>query len=312
MKRVIVSGGTGLIGRALVSSLAADGHEVVVLSRNPDKYRVDLPQGVSAVYWDAQTVGDWAGAVDGSGAVVNLAGESLSGAGFLPDRWSATKKSHIRESRTGAGAALVEAIALAKNKPEVLIQASAVGYYGPTTGEWIDESAAPGDDFLAMTCIDWEAGTAPAESMDVRRAITRFGLVLSNEGGALPRLLLPTRLYAGGYFGNGRQYWSWIHIDDAIRAIRFLIENESAKGPFNLVAPNPATSREFGKALGRSLSRPSVMPVPGFAMRLLAGEAATTVLDGQRATPGKLEKLGFVFRFAELDEALANLTESES
>lgn len=307
MKRIIVSGGTGLIGRELVASLAADGHKVVVLSRNPQEYRAALPPGVSAVYWDARTVGDWAQEVDGSDAVVNLAGESLSGDGFLPDRWTADKKSRIRESRTGAGSVMVEAIAMAKNKPDVLIQASAVGYYGPRADDWVDESAEPGDDFLAALCVEWEAGTEPVQAVGVRRAVVRLGLVLSNEGGALPRLQLPARLYAGGYFGNGRQYWSWIHISDAIRAVCFLIENSSAEGPFNLVAPNPATSREFGKALGRSLSRPSVMPVPSFAMRLLAGEAATTVLDGQRVLPRKLEELGFVFRFPELDAGLSDL-----
>ncbi|UCC54482.1 MAG: TIGR01777 family oxidoreductase [Anaerolineaceae bacterium] len=307
MKRVVVSGGTGLIGRDLVARLTAGGYEIVVLSRNPQKYRSALPQGVSAVFWDARTVGEWAQMVDGSDVVINLAGESLSGDGFLPDRWTAEKKRHIRDSRVFAGSAIVEAIKMAGKKPEVLIQASAVGYYGPRAGEWVDESEEPGNDFLAALCVEWETVTEPVEAMGVRRAISRLGLVLSNDGGALPRLLLPAKLFAGGYFGNGRQYWPWIHIDDAIRALRFLMENGSAKGPFNLVAPHPATSREFGQALGRALSRPSIMPVPSFAMRLLAGEAATTVLDGQRAAPRKLDELGFVFRFPELDAALLDL-----
>ena len=305
--RIVVTGGTGMIGRPLVASLAAGGHEVIVLSRNPATHRRFLPEGVTVEQWDARTLGDWGQHVDGADAVVNFAGEGIAGDSFLPDRWSADKKRRIRESRLKAGTAVVEAIRAATDRPQVLIQSSAVGYYGPRGDESVTEDSAAGDDFLAQICIEWEGVTAEVESMGVRRVITRTGLVLTEKGGPLERLVLPYRLYGGMYFGDGRQWWPWIHIDDEVKALRFLLENEAATGPFNLTAPNPVTNREFGKALGKALQRPSYMPVPGFAMRLLVGDVATVVLDGQRALPMKLEESGFTFQFSEVEPALLDI-----
>lgn len=305
--RVVISGGSGLMGRRLVDDLLPDGHEIVVLSRSPEKYRSQLPSAVSIVGWDGRTVDSWAESLDGADAVVNLAGANLAGDRFLPDRWTEDKKRLIKDSRLDAGQALVKAVEVAEDKPKLLIQASAVGYYGPRGNELITESSPPGDDFLARLCVEWEASTAPVESMGLRRIILRTGLTLSTEGGPLPRLLTQFKLFGGGHFGSGRQWWPWIHIDDVTRATRFLMEDSSAAGAFNITAPNPLTNRDFGKALGRALNRPALLPVPAFAMRLLVGEVATVVLDGQRAIPKKLEELGFTFRFNDLEEALLDL-----
>ena len=305
--KIVVSGGTGLIGKMFTQDLAGDGHDVVVLSRSPKKYGDMFGENVRLVYWDGRSAGEWVSHIDGADAVVNLAGESISGSGFLPDRWSTEKKQRILESRLTAGEALTKAVEAADSKPDVLLQASAVGYYGSTGDELITESSPPGDDFLALVTVDWEASTEAVEALGVRRAIARIGLVLSTEDGALPRLLLPSRLFAGGWFGSGKQWWPWVHIKDTIRALRFLIENDAANGPYNITAPNPVTNRDFGKALGQALGRPSAIPVPGFALRTALGEVASTVLEGQRAVPQRLQELDFTFRFEELDTALNDL-----
>jgi uncharacterized protein (TIGR01777 family) len=306
--KVVVAGGTGLIGRALINSLAEDGHDIVVLSRRPGQYQSLFPETVSFQPWDAKDVGDWARSIDGAQAVVNLAGESLAGEKFLPDRWTDSKKRRVRESRVNAGKAIAGAIEAAGNKPEVLVQSSAVGYYGIHGDEVITETASAGSDFLANVQVDSEASTADVETLGVRRVITRTGLVLTTEGGPLlPRLMLPFKLFGGGYFGSGKQWWSWIHIVDEARAIRFLIDNDAASGPVNVTSPNPVTNKEFGKALGRAMGRPSFVPVPGFAMRMIVGEASVMILDGQRVVPDKLLELGFIFRFPNVEKALQDL-----
>ena len=305
--KIVVSGGTGLIGRMVVQDIAGDGHEVVVLSRSPKKYGDMFGENVRLVYWDGRNNGEWVNQIDGADAVVNLAGESISGSGFLPDRWSTEKKRRILESRLAAGEALAKAVEAAANRPDVLLQASAVGYYGSTGDALITESSPPGDDFLALVTIDWEASTEAVDAMGLRRVIARIGLVLSTQDGALPRLLLPSRLFAGGWFGSGKQWWPWIHINDTIRALRFLIENEVAVGPYNVTAPNPVTNKEFGKALGQALGRPSAIPVPGFALRTALGEVASTVLEGQRAVPQRLQELDFTFHYVDIDAALNDL-----
>jgi len=225
----------------------------------------------------------------------------------LPERWTGDKKRRLRQSRIDSGRAIVEAIAAAEQKPNVLVQSSAIGYYGPRDDEPITESDPAGDDFLASIAVEWEACTEAVESLGVRRVIIRTGLIQTLEGGPLARMYLPYKLFGGGYFGNGRQYWSWIHLDDEIRAIRFLLENDLARGPFNLTAPNPVTCRDFGKTLGKVMGRPSYMPVPGFALKLVIGEVATIVLDGQKALPKKLEELGFSFKFTDLEQALQDI-----
>lgn len=298
--RVVITGGTGLIGRALSASLAADGHEVIVPSRSPQR-ALAFPDGVRVVRWDARTAQGWGELVDGADAIVNLAGQNIFG------RWTAEYKRRIRESRLEAGQAVVEAVEQAKTKPKVVVQASGVGYYGPRGDEIVTEDASAGEGYLGRTAVAWEGSTAPVEGLGVQRAIARIGIVLSTKGGALPKMLLPFRLFVGGRLGDGSQWFPWIHIADAVRALRFLMENDRAQGPFNLAAPNPLTNAQFTRALGRVLGRPSFLRVPSFAVRLVFGEMSTLVLDGQRAVPRHLEELGFDFRFPQIEAALEDL-----
>jgi uncharacterized protein (TIGR01777 family) len=305
--RVLITGGTGLIGRALSASLASDGAEVIVLSRSPER-AANLPGGVRAERWDARTATGWAHLADGAGAIVNLAGASLSGGGLLPRRWTAERKRAIRDSRVDAGRAVVEAVSQASPKPGVVIQSSGVGCYGFRGDELLDEDAPPGDDFLArLARDDWEPSTAPVEEMGVRRVIIRSAAVLDRDEGALPSMMLPFRLFVGGPLGSGKQGLSWIHRADEVAAIRFLIENGEARGAFNLSAPNPVTNAGFGRVLGRVLGRPYYFPVPAFAIKLAFGEVTSVLLEGQRAVPRRLLDLGFAFRFPDAEAALRDL-----
>ena len=304
--RVIITGGAGLIGRALAANLAADGYEVIVLSRNPERVS-GLPIRVRAERWDGRTAQGWGQLADGAEAIVNLAGENLAGAGFFPSRWTAARKEKILQSRLDAGAAVVAATRAAFAKPRVVIQSSGIGVYGPRGDEEVTEAEPPGRDFLGQLATQWEASTAAVETLGVRRAVIRSGVVLDPHDGALLRMLLPFRLFVGGWFGAGRQWLSWIHLADEAAGIRFLIENRQASGVFNLTAPQPLTGRDFGRAIGRVMRRPAFMPVPAFAMRLAFGEVATTVLDGQRAVPRRLLDLGFQFRFPDAEGALRDL-----
>ncbi len=304
--RVIITGGTGLIGRALANSLAKDHHEVIVLGRNVNKTS-GLDGSVKVVQWDAKSAQGWASLVDGAGAIVNLAGESIAGEGFPPERWTPERKRRIHDSRVNAGKAVVEAISAAQNKPGVLIQSSAVGYYGTHGDQDITEESPAGGDFLGQVCKEWEASTNAAEKMGVRRCVVRTGLFLSSKGGVLPQMALPFRLFAGGPIGSGKQQIPWIHLDDHIAATRFLIDNPSASGVFNLSAPNPLSNADFGRAIGRALGRPYWLPAPGFAFRLAFGELSMLLLEGQRAVPRRLQEMGFTFRYSEAEAALRDL-----
>jgi len=297
---VIITGGTGLIGRALAADLAADGKQVIVLSRAPERATA-LPPGVRAVPWDAHTAEGWGALADGCDAIVNLAGQNLIG------YWTAERKRRIRQSRLDAGRAVTAAVEQADVKPRVVVQASGVGYYGPHGDEEILEDAPPGEDFLARTAVAWEDATAAVEALGVRRAIIRSGLVLSTGGGALPLITLPFRFFVGGPLGGGRQWFPWVHLADAVRAIHFLIEDQAASGPFNLVAPGALTNASFSRVLGRTMRRPSFIPIPAFALRLLLGEMSTLALVGQRAVPRRLSDLGFTFRFPDAEAALRDL-----
>ena len=301
--RVIISGGTGLIGRSLSVALMADGHEVTVLSRNPVE-TLNMPDGVLSYRWDAQSAEGWGHLVDGADAIINLAG-----AGIGDKRWSKKRKEEIRRSRLQAGSAILEAVQAAKEKPGVLIQASAVGYYGPQENDMeITEDMPHGDGFLAGVCVDWELSTAPVERMGVRRPVIRTGgMVLSRNGGALPRLARPFKFFVGGKLGSGEQWMPWIHIDDEVRAIQFLLKDGGASGPFNLCAPNPVRNREAARILGQAMGRPSALPAPAFALKALLGEMAEIVLSGQRAVPARLLDRSFAFKHPELEDALRDL-----
>lgn len=304
--RVIITGGAGLIGQALAHSFVADGHQVIVLGRNPNKTS-GLPSGVGVTQWDGRTTDGWGHLVEGVDVIINLAGSSIAGEGLLPDRWTAERRRVIKESRVNAGRAVIDALRAATIKPGVLIQPSGVGYYGTHGDETITEDAPSGNDFLAEVCRAWEDSTREAENLGVRRAVTRMGVVLSREGGALPRMAFPFKLFAGGRLGSGRQQLPWIHIADVVGAIRFLIDEPNGSGAFNLSAPNPVSNAEFSRALGQAMGRPSWLPVPGFAFKLGFGEVATVVLDGQRAVPKRLLELGYAFKFPTVGAALADL-----
>jgi uncharacterized protein (TIGR01777 family) len=307
---ILITGGTGLIGRPLAESLARDGHQVTVLTRDVERARALLPRGVEPHHWNGATLGPWAQLMEQVDAVVNLAGESIAGerlSAILTRRWTPEQKRRIAESRRKAGELLTQALRQAEHRPRVLLQASAVGYYGDVSDREVDESAPPGDDFLAQVCVDWEASTAPVEGLGVRRVLLRTGLVLATEGGILPVMLLPVRLFVGGPLGSGRQAVPWIHIADEVAAIRFLLEQEQANGPYNLTAPNPLTQAEFTRVAARLLRRPALLPTPAFVLKLALGEKAALVLEGQCAVPRRLLEAGFTFRFPELEPALRDL-----
>lgn len=305
--RVIITGGTGLIGRALTQSLAQDGHEVIVLTRNPEKAG-EMPASATPVKWDARTAQGWGHLADGADAIVNLAGAGIAGDGFIPQRWSSQRKKVLRDSRLYSAAAVIEAIAAAAQKPSVLLQASAVGYYDVhTDNRDITETTPPGQGFLPELCVAWEASSAAAADYGVRRVVLRSGLVLSGDGGLLPRTALPFRFFVGGPMGSGQQWMPWIHIEDQVRAMRFLLENEEASGPYNLSAPAPVRNKAFGQAIGQALGRPAFLPVPAFALRLALGELAHTLLTGQRAVPQRLLAAGFQFHYTEINRAMQDL-----
>jgi uncharacterized protein (TIGR01777 family) len=304
--RIIVTGGTGMIGRALTASLAADGHEVIILTRSPGQVR-GMPANVRAAAWDGASADGWGELADGATAIVNLASENIGGERFIPDRWTAERKRSIRQSRIDAGHAVVEAVKNAAVKPQVVVQISGTDYYGNHDSGRFTESDPPGDSFLASVAVDWEASTTPVEDYGVRRPVLRSGAVLTTQGGMLTRVLFPYRFFVGGPLGSGRQWWSWIHLDDLVRAIRFAVEQPGAHGPINVVAPENLQNRDFGKTVARVLGRPHYFPIPGLALRAALGEVATLVLDGRYVIPKRLQEMGFEFQFPTLEAALRDL-----
>lgn len=295
--KVLIAGGTGLIGRLLVKRLLEENHVVWVLSRNPDRAR--LPAQVRVVKWDGRTPDGWQELVEMADAVVNLTGENLGAA-----RWTQQRKQVLRASRLEPAHAIVTAITAATHRPAVLLNSSAVGYYGPRLDEVVDENAPAGKDELSRLVVDWEEATLPVEALGVRRIILRQGIVLDSREGALPRMLLPFRLFVGGPVGSGKQWISWISRQDIADAMLFLIKSDQAHGVYNLTSPNPVTNAVFGRTIASVLRRPYWMPVPAFILRLAFGEMATVVLDGQRVVPRRLLESGYKFGFGELNPAL--------
>jgi uncharacterized protein (TIGR01777 family) len=298
--RIILAGGSGLIGRRLGEALLAAGRSVVVLSRNPSA--AILPAGATAASWD-----DLPGALDGADAVINLAGE-----GIADGRWTQARKAAIRRSRVDGTRRLVEALGSVAARPAALVNASAVGYYGGRDGAPVDESTPPGRGFLAEVCTAWEAEADRAALLGVRVVKVRTGIVLAKEGGALPRMALPARLFQGTKLGHGQQGMPWIHLDDLVAVFLRATEDPSLSGAVNATAPKPLTNESFTRALCGALHRPYMAIIPGFATafgaRLLLGEMAQALLlEGAFAYPRKLEAAGFAFRFTEAEAALADL-----
>jgi uncharacterized protein len=297
---ILISGGSGFIGSALTRSLLADGHKVWVLTRSPARTR--LLEGVQSVRWDGRTCQGWIGVFSQMDAVVNLAGETV---GKWP--WTNRRKKLIRDSRVDAGLAIADAFQKVDKKPAVLIQASGVGYYGPCGTETVAEDSPAGNDFMATVASSWEASTRIVDSLGVRRVIIRTSLVLNARQGVLPLMALPVRFWAGGPLGNGKQGVSWIHLEDEVCAIRYLLENDKARGAFNLSAPNPLPNAEFIRTMAQALSRPYWLPAPAFLLKMALGEMSTLLLDGQFVIPQRLVNLGFVFRFETAQEAFHDL-----
>jgi uncharacterized protein len=301
--RVVVTGATGVIGRAVVAALRERGDAVIALSRDAARGRERLGEGVEVHAWPepAQRPPP-AAALAGAGAVVHLLGEPVA------QRWSAAAKRRIRDSRVGSTRQLAGAIAALPDgeRPAALVSQSATGYYGPRGAETLDEDAPPGDDYLAGVVGDWEREARAAEPA-ARVVRTRTGVVLSPSGGALAKMLPPFKLGAGGPVAGGRQYVSWVHLDDVAGAVLRCIDDPSLQGAVNVTAPNPVTNAELSKALGRVLRRPAVLPVPALALRALYGEMSTIVTTGQRVLPARLQAAGHAFRFPELEPALRDV-----
>ena len=297
---IVVTGGTGFVGQRLVAALVDAGHRVILLTRNPTGVR--RPPGVEAKVWDGETIGPWVACIDGADAVINFAGEPIAGG-----RWTVRRKRRIVDSRIRATRAIVRAIGSAAIKPRVLLNASAVGYYGSVPEGDVTEDAPTGAGFLADTCRMWEEEARRVGQFGVRVVLMRMGIVLGEGGGALEKMILPFRLFVGGPVGSGRQWFPWIHADDVVGAVMFALERVSLSGPVNLAAPEPATLASFCRTMGRVMGRPSWLRIPEWALKLLLGEMAGMLLGGQRIIPAQLRRSGYVFLYPELEPALRSI-----
>jgi len=300
--KIVLVGGTGFIGRALLHNLIVKGHQVVILTRAPSQVGNLYGGSVIAEQWDGRTVAGWASHIAKADSVINLAGASVAGG-----RWSPQRKELLLKSRIEPTKALVDAILKHPRKPSVLINASAVGYYGNVPNLDVTETAPRGSDFPATLCGEWEREAQAASAEGVRVVLPRFGVVLDRDGGALPRLLMPFRFYAGGWLGSGNQWFPWVHREDAVRAIIHALENPALSGPVNVAAPQAVTMKEFCATIGKVINRPCWAPVPAFVLRLLLGEMADMFLTGQRVIPRKLLEARFGFLHPTEESALRSI-----
>jgi uncharacterized protein (TIGR01777 family) len=302
---IVMTGARGMIGSAVCRPLLAQGHRVTSLSRSAPPKRAG--GGLDHVRWDGRSRGEWESCIDGADAVINLAGEPIAGG-----RWTESRKALIIGSRLDAANAIVGAISRTARKPALLINASAVGYYGDVPEGEVTETHRPGSGFLSETCLRWEDAALEAKKHVARVVLLRTGIVLDANGGALPKLAMPFRFFAGGIVGSGRQWMPWIHRDDVAGIILHALSTDALDGPINVSAPGPLRMNEFCAQLARVLQRPSWLPVPSFALRLLLGEMAGLVLGGQRAIPEKVIASGYRFQFNTLEEALRELFSRQS
>lgn len=301
-RRVIVTGATGLIGRRLCEELKSKGYQIVIFSRDPQKARRSLPGATEYVAWTPAESGPWASAIDGAHAVIHLAGAPILG-----KRWSEAYKAEIVNSRIIGTRGIVNAMRAAQSKPRVFVSGSAVGYYGARDDTKLDENATPGSDFLAQLAVDWENEATKAEGLGIRTVLVRTGIVLDPKEGALPQMSLPFRFYGGGPILPGTQWFPWIHVDDEVGLIMLALEDERVRGPLNASAPEPQTNHDFSKTLGKVMGSPSWFPVPGFGLRLLLGEVAAMLTEGQRVIPKKALDLGYQFKYPTSEQALRQL-----
>ncbi len=300
--KVAVTGATGLVGTRLVERLKQEGHVIVVLTRDAERAQRLFPSSafptLEVVAYQPKQAGDWQRAVEGCDGVVNLAGEPLFGG-----RWTPARKQEILESRQLGTRTVVQAIAQAQQRPQVLVSTSAIGYYGTSETASFDETSPAGHDFLAKVCQTWEAEAQTVKAFGVRLVILRMGIVLA-PGGALAQMLPPFRLGVGGPIGSGRQWFSWVHRDDAVDLILYALTQSSVSGVLNATAPEPVRMAELCNALGKAVNRPSWLPVPGFALEVLLGDAAQVILEGQRVLPQQTRAAGFQFQYPEVAPAL--------
>jgi uncharacterized protein (TIGR01777 family) len=300
--KVIITGATGFIGRALCEELKSD-YEIVALTRNKEKAMSVLGNTIKIIRWDSETTGEWAGEFEGAFCVVNLAGENVG-----VKRWTEKKKERIINSRLNATAAVVEAIWKSKDKPKVLIQASAMGWYGSKGIIEADENSGQGEGFLAKVSQQWESTAEQVIDMNVRLVKMRFGAVLGPRGGVLMQIIKPFKFYLGGYFGSGRQWFPWVSIDDAVGAVRFVMENEKCSGAFNITGPQPVQLKEFCKIVGQVMNRPSWTITPGFLVKLILGQMGDELLlTSYKIKPNKLSEAGYEFRHHTAGEALGEI-----
>lgn len=291
--KILISGSHGLVGAALIKSLEPEGHEIFRLVRH-------APNSRSEIEWSPDRYSIALARIEGFDAVVHLAGESIA-----EGRWTDEKKKRIRESRVKGTKLLGDALANLSNPPRTLLSASAIGYYGNRGDEVLTEASTPGDGFLPEVCVEWEKATALATEKGIRVVNTRFGVVLDAHGGALAKMLPPFRMGIGGRIGDGKQWMSWIALDDAVGGIKFALTNETLNGPVNFVAPNPVTNSEFTRTLGKALSRPTLFPIPAFGVRLAFGEMADALLlSSQKVAPSRLLATGYQFQYSILGDAL--------
>ncbi len=302
--KVLITGSTGLVGTALVSALARDGNTVCRLVRPQSKSTTNSKDGFD-VAWNPAT-GELGGAGVGADAVVNLAGASIAGG-----RWTKERKELLRTSRIDTTRALVNALAKMSARPRVLVSASAIGIYGDRGDELLTEESKAGTDFLAGLAQEWESEARKAEALGIRVVVARFGIILAKNGGALPKMMLPFKLGAGGKLGAGKQWMSWVTLEDVVGILKFALENSSVRGAVNVVAPEPLQNAEFTKVLAKAMHRPALFPAPAFALRLALGEMADALLlSSQRVRPEVLEKVGFGFLHSELSAALSAVLRS--
>lgn len=301
-QRIVITGGSGFVGRALCRHLAGLDYEVVVLTRRVRDWGEGF-SSVRQVEWDGRSVEGWAKEIEGSLAVINLAGENIAAG-----RWSRRKKQRILDSRIEACEAVVAAVRAAQQKPLVVIQASAIGFYGDGGDEKLDESSRAGRGFLADVVKQWEAAIEPVGDLGVRLVTLRLGVVLGRSGGILAKVVTPFQFFVGGHLGSGQQWLSWVHLNDVTGAIGTCLENDSCEGVFNLTAPEPVRAKEFFQVLGQAMRRPSWLHVPGIFLKLMLGEMAQEMLlSGQRVQPKRLLKEGYVFKYCRLDGAIEDV-----